>query len=143
MDVTRRQVGSLCLASAVGLSGCTGSLSLDVEFVDERPSYIQEITLTPTKVVVRFNQLEMSDQLQNVALVSESYGQLDAGVISSGISEVNFNLPNDIGDPYTPSAGDTLYLLLLEGGEVSCLGYACQHDGGTIIDKFELQITEE
>lgn len=110
--------------------------------MDERPSYIQEVTLYSTKLVVRFNQLDMSEQLQNVALVSESYGQLDASVISSGISEEIFNFPNGVGSGYTLSASDKLYLLMLKGGDVSCFGYDCQHDGGEIIDTVELQLTE-
>jgi hypothetical protein len=143
MNVTRRKIGSLCLASAVGLSGCTGSSNVKLTFVGEKPSYIEDFSLYSGKAVFRFNQLEMSEQLQNVVLVSESYGQLDAGVIGSGIADETFTFPNGVGSGYDASVGDTLYLLLMEGGSVNCLGYDCRHNGGRIIEKFELRVERQ
>jgi hypothetical protein len=140
MKVSRREIGSLALASLAGLGGCLGTEQFEVSFVDKKPHYIEGVQLSSSKAIIRFDQLSMDDQIQHATLVSESYGQLNAATINSGISDEEFVFPNDVGDSYTPSVGDTLYIILLEGGETNCFTYTCRHSGGEIIQRVELEV---
>jgi len=148
MELTRRKVGSVSIASLIGLGGCLSSSSSstpftkNLEFVDEKPDYVESITLSPTQAVVKFNQLDMSKQLEYAVLVSESAGQLGAGKIPSGISEVPFIFPDRIGETYDFDEGDTLYMLIMDGGEADCFNDMCTHSGGEIVERFELAVTD-